>query len=1408
MSDAQRTHDLDALGERAQQLLCEKRPAEAAQALRELIPWLDAESPQDLHGRGDARRLLGSALRESGDLTGSTAALEDAIRILRDATGPPAQQLLLAISLRSIAFNYEASGQPDSASSARRQSLDLAGELLASAPDQAATLFITIAEELLAAGREDWQAPVADLRQRPQTLAIAPALRVLLALHKYWLSRDPDAARSIVKEAHGRISGLDAGMLSSNFALVHNVAIAALYSKAVDVARDITERLARVVDPKTPDDRYAVRRLQALVAFQSGPGQPAIDRAREAYDFARSLFGDEDARTRLSQREVADALAAAEKTDDAIDVYSHVLQVEQRIGKDPLITADVAYALGRLLDDKSRFPDACRVHMIGFSLRNQVLGARHPETNRSRYEVAELNRVLGRVDEAELFYRQALDVEVDLHGPETELGARIRNNLGDVYTMVGRYTIARTSIEQALAIRTKLSGGDSERVWRSRQSLAILANRSGNAGVAVTLARAAIAHDDLATDHPVWWVVLGTGLVQQGQHSEAEALFQQFFESLPIEDIGGAIALDVYFEMVEGLATCRVARQDWLAAVEVLRAVKNVVRDHLPSVVQQSSELQVTQFARAVLNLQSLWLWSLSRIAAPAPEQLAAALELLQLTKGVRTRYLRWRQPGVGNVESILRPDVDELLKKLLAEMRELQDQLTAALLTKDDSDDAAEPLSIVGTRATLRDLERRLASGISDSELEIEEELSLSKQTLPDGAVVIEIVVVRDVMMERRGGSAPAHRYAAFVVGLSAPAAIRLVDLGLCDEIDHAVAEMRESLVAEAWTDDARPPAWRRLSRFLGAKILKPLWAEISAAKHLLIAPDGGLGALPFEILSAPDGAYLLDKADVSYLMRLGELARDRQVFVKGGAPLVMAGPDFDLPAAFAGGSSLASGPDRLLQRSLGGAVHFQELSGSRDEGNAVAALLGVDGMVGVWALGPELLRAQSPEIIHLSTHGFNLPFKDAEKMSASLAAPLGNALDRRVVLEDAMQRSGLAMSGANAVLEGREIPPEAGTGTIVAAEIQQLNLQRTDMVVLSACRSGLGDLTIGDGAHGLRRAFLAAGVRSVISALWDVPDVSSQALVTHFYKRLLDKATRLEALADARAAVRADHPRDPVHWAGFVLDGHFGALARFSPLSDLKIAQVSWKEWIKSKDDREGITRLAKRIASGPNSEPEVLTSAVTLRRAAARTDLDEESRLFVLSGLGDLANRLGDNSAAINYFQQILRLKSLSAEDLVRVSYNIAKTCHQIGHLNEAIAAYTDVLSLSPQIDVKARVLVNRGVAYFQLGQFEHAASELTAVIDDRNTPADQLFMARMNRANALSKSDPTRAIADLEAAMASGQANESQMLRMRILRAQLWVATGDGRALGEIEDLKRDERLSDEMKGLIERLRAKL
>ena len=120
---------------------------------------------------------------------------------------------------------------------------------------------------------------------------------------------------------------------------------------------------------------------------------------------------------------------------------------------------------------------------------------------------------------------------------------------------------------------------------------------------------------------------------------------------------------------------------------------------------------------------------------------------------------------------------------------------------------------------------------------------------------------------------------------------------------------------------------------------------------------------------------------------------------------------------------------------------------------------------------------------------------------------------------LADPFLRSGLALAGANVWLR-YELPPlEAGDGLLTALDVAGMDLHGTELVVLSACETALGDIRVGDGVMGLQRAFLIAGARTMVMSLWTVPDSPTCLLVHRFYQNLLRRKQRCDqALREAQ--------------------------------------------------------------------------------------------------------------------------------------------------------------------------------------------------------------------------------------------------------------------------------------------------
>jgi CHAT domain-containing protein len=194
---------------------------------------------------------------------------------------------------------------------------------------------------------------------------------------------------------------------------------------------------------------------------------------------------------------------------------------------------------------------------------------------------------------------------------------------------------------------------------------------------------------------------------------------------------------------------------------------------------------------------------------------------------------------------------------------------------------------------------------------------------------------------------------------------------------------------------------------------------------------------------------------------------------------------------------------------------------------------------------------QAGRHRVLHLATHGFFAPAR-----LKSALAPDAEADNRtELFAQEGVNGfhpgllSGLALSGAN-------VKPKEGedNGILTAIEVQGMDLRGVELVVLSACETGLGEVAGGEGVLGLQRAFQIAGAETVVASLWKVPDEATSLLMRRFYANLWDrKMTRLGALREAQLwvlrggedpASTAPPPataerRPPVAWAAFVLSG-----------------------------------------------------------------------------------------------------------------------------------------------------------------------------------------------------------------------------------------------------------------------------
>lgn len=327
---------------------------------------------------------------------------------------------------------------------------------------------------------------------------------------------------------------------------------------------------------------------------------------------------------------------------------------------------------------------------------------------------------------------------------------------------------------------------------------------------------------------------------------------------------------------------------------------------------------------------------------------------------------------------------------------------------------------------------------------------------------------------------------------------------------------------------------------------VWKPLQGEFEGIKNIYFSPSGALYYIGIEYLPGMEDYNLYRLSSTRELVTGGKTETKNRAVLYGG---LRYDAGFDKSVTEKSLAMLDEAfKERANVRGMGLRGGKEYLKHTKEEVDIIGEELSKANwkcVIDSAAMGTEesfkALSGRKIGCLHISTHGFYYTQEGADNARYKFMLIDNNMVSAE---DKSLTRSGLVMSGANHILEDEKLPDNVEDGILTAKEIADVDLRGLDLVVLSACQTGLGDIAQGEGVFGLQRGFKKAGANSILMSLWEVEDKATQILMTQFYRNLLSGQSKRQSLLNAQKNLREYRNANgeqcynsPKYWAAFIL-------------------------------------------------------------------------------------------------------------------------------------------------------------------------------------------------------------------------------------------------------------------------------
>lgn len=900
----------------------------------------------------------------------------------------------------------------------------------------------------------------------------------------------------------------------------------------------------------------------------------------EAIEIRKKLLGENHPSYVLSLNNLAALYLNMGQYEKAEALFLQTVEITKKISGDNNLDYAISLDnLGNLYRTTGEYEKAESLNLQALKIIKNVLGDNNLDYATSLNNLGNLYLDKGLYEKAEPAYLQLLGILQKIlseNQPEVAIGL---SNLASLYEKMGQYEKAESFYLQALEIMRKILGENHTEYASSLSGLAVLYTKAGQYEKAETLFLQAreIFQKTVGEDHLNYALNLNnTAKIYaiMNQYEKAEPLFLQvrevFKKAVGENHPAYSQSLHNLAYVYDNISQNEKAKSLYLQAIEITKKIlgennssnisslnnlallylKNEDYEKAGPLFKEAKTIQIRNMLVVFNNLSEKEKWN----------YLAYNVDLSNIQNSLLYTYYKANKDFIKenyNLQLLLKSLTLSSAKNVIESVRSNKDTLVQNIFNSWQN-----KKSILSKQYSLPIANRREDLSQLEYETEIlEKELTRKSaafkkekqgqqiktndvhKNLQQNEVAIEFVQFN--LYNKKWTDSTI--YAAYILNKydSVPVFVPLCEEKQLQQLFDSAGNTATSMVSNFYRGVELGNT--NTSTFLGSElytlICKPLEPFLKGVKKISYSPAGKLYSIAFQALPVDSSTVLMDKYELTQYTSTRQVAlrssenqskKPTGITLFGDASFTM--DSLQLAKQKTNNETILTNIYAPQKRNSDNNV-WNLLPGTADEVKKIKQLFDQNKITTnsfvQTAASEENLKAldgKSPQILHIATHGFFLPEADKKRKENNF-----NNENTYTLADDPLLRSGLILAGGNYAWSGKTPIDGVEDGIATAYEISQLNLSNTELVVLSACETALGDIKGSEGVFGLQRAFKMAGVKKMIVSLWQVPDKETAELMTAFYTYWMKGKTINEAFAQAQSEMRKKY--SPFYWAAFVL-------------------------------------------------------------------------------------------------------------------------------------------------------------------------------------------------------------------------------------------------------------------------------